>query len=301
MPSSDSVLAYELEYSGTLYKNELEEALVNVTKTAPEKKKTVYPPYKPVIKLPLLESIPQLERPALVGRINERYRGQPAYTQELRYSTNTLKVLRLTHGALEQEFNDIKPVIEGLYDRALLQQEEFNLQIRKAQELNEKIEKMQSSNVKERLKRALEKQEALKKRADELLRKAVMSGSPALSEAEKKWVDEVGRVNNKINSANGFESKVKRMEALKSQLVAATPVREEQELGEILQQLQVNPEFKENSMQILSQMLAKEYALCSSELISLLIDIGTSLFATQRRGSGIWRSAWRRCRILASA
>lgn len=256
--AKETMYAYELEYSGTI-KDYVEDALAEAATTANEEtKKHTVPVYKPLVKIPLFEPPPILTGPPLLAQVRAKYGQHPAFTQPLHTSTGTLKVLRNSQVLLEHEFSSLRPVIEELYERARLQHEEFHLQIRKAQDLNEKVAKMKSSNVKERLQKALAKQNQLKERADELLRKAVLYGSPALSDAEKKWIDEVHRVEAKVSGPNGYSSKIKRMNALTEQLVASVGEENQQELADVLQELKVNPEYRKGTLQSLSELLTKE-------------------------------------------
>ncbi|ODQ64867.1 hypothetical protein NADFUDRAFT_46706 [Nadsonia fulvescens var. elongata DSM 6958] len=96
-----------------------------------------------------------------------------------------------------------------IHNRMSLQVTEYRRQMKKVKEFEEKLKDLSSQNQQlELLQVALDRQRRLSQRADILLAKLSSKYALPLSENEKKWFDEVNRVQSKLNDKQGLQIRV---------------------------------------------------------------------------------------------
>lgn len=260
-------MAVELEYPG-LAPKELTDSIESSQFLAASVNQSIsaQAPHVP----PTPFRIPQaLSQPSALTRLQAALAQRPQSREPFQYSTESLKILRDASQQLTNEFTNLKPVIEDIYSRATLQHESFRFQVQQAIELHAQIERLQKMDVRARLEAAVKKQDELQNRADRLLKLIVLHGGPGLSDAERSWIAEVDKLEAKINGPGGIQQKLERAKLIKKKIVDQVENGKE-DLGKVLSELKVNPEFREGHIAVLLDMLMKEYVPLPLHLFSIL-------------------------------
>ncbi|KAI5781217.1 hypothetical protein EDC01DRAFT_779068 [Geopyxis carbonaria] len=124
------------------------------------------------------------------------------------FSTASNALLAAARATLKAEYDALMSGAQHLHDRAAAQRLEFGKQLKTLHAVDARLRELQERRVKERFERFLERQEELRKRADVVLRTLVVRGEVGLSDAERRWGAEVGKVRERVEGERGFGRRV---------------------------------------------------------------------------------------------
>ncbi|KAL7272503.1 hypothetical protein RUND412_004690 [Rhizina undulata] len=153
---------------------------------------------------------------------NELQKNKKVVHNKVMFSTESQAVLKRARDTLKNEYDEIMKVAREMYLRAEAQRLEYRRQLAKIHEIEARLEKLKSKDVKERLVIYLKKQEELQSRADEALKTLIVKNEMGLSDAEKKWFKEAGKLKEKIQG-NGRTSLMRRKAEVQKLLQELTP------------------------------------------------------------------------------
>lgn len=176
-----------------------------------EKLSVLQPPYSVSPEFSVLSSLP-----SLLQQVKMRYPQIMAGSIILSAESNT--VLRAARDTLKSEFDQVMAAAQEMYDRAAAQRLEYEKQLETISTVNRRLANLKEKNVRERLDNYTVQQEKLQAKADELLRIMVIKNVKGLSDAEKKWSQEVARVHERLNG-EGRTSLTRRKSEVKDMLI----------------------------------------------------------------------------------
>lgn len=157
---------------------------------------------------------------------------------ELVVTAETLRFMGKTVEQFRHEIRDLVASADIVQCRLELQMKELSRQLSKLAELTRLSDTLRKSTTSAeglsgRLERVTNTQNALLARTDRLLQKLMDAHEPVLSTYEKKWFDELGRLEKEVTSAKGGDSSLqRRAEHVAAQMKELKPALEELRLTE---------------------------------------------------------------------
>ncbi|KAL1924463.1 uncharacterized protein VTP21DRAFT_4117 [Calcarisporiella thermophila] len=146
--------------------------------------------------------------------------------RELVVNEESLRFLAQTVERYRSEIHDIIVGGTAVSRRVELQVKEFKRQLGKILEGQRRIQSVRRRNeaIRERVRKVVELQSMLTKRADGVLQRLIEKHEPGISEHEEQWFKELHEAREKIRSEDGLEMKVRKMEraleGMKREIVA---------------------------------------------------------------------------------
>lgn len=158
-----------------------------------------------------LPSNPRLSLPNNLG----------ASGKEIVLTPETLRYLGTTVERLSSQIHDVQLVNRATEARAALQEQEFRRQRETCAKMLEIVRSLATTRQEEaqaRIAKAQETQKALLARSDRVLQGLMKKASPALSENEAKWFEELRRMKEEVVGAGKYDD---RSLAAKAKLVSS--------------------------------------------------------------------------------
>ncbi|KAI5837597.1 hypothetical protein DFP73DRAFT_504399 [Morchella snyderi] len=230
----------------------------NTLSTSTQRKMNILlPPYNPSVQFRQRGQLAQLLQQVLEQ--NPRLVRSPVV-----FSTESNEFLRKARDALKLEYDGIMEAAQEMYDRAALQRIEYRKQIETIHRADEQLAKIQSKDVRERLERYLKRQEELQSRADEVLKLLIVKSETGLSDAEKKWFKEVGKIEERV-VGEGRVALAARKEMVARMMDELKPLVEGGKGSGLVGRKDDVPEsIREEKLRILRELLDREDVLVKS-------------------------------------
>ncbi|KAM0750009.1 hypothetical protein T439DRAFT_381540 [Meredithblackwellia eburnea MCA 4105] len=145
--------------------------------------------------------------------------------QPLQINPTTLRSFGQTVLSFRGEIRNLVDAADAVQHRLELQMKELARQLGQLAELSAmgggiggSGGKSSTTELERRMNEVKGRQEELVRRTDRVLQKLMESHQPELSSHEKKWFEELGRVEKEVKGERGLEGRVKRVEAKQSEL-----------------------------------------------------------------------------------
>lgn len=220
------------------------------------------PPYVPSPEFRKSSALPVLLRQGLA--YNSKLIRSPIV-----FSTESNEFLRKARDTLKVEYDRIMEAAQEMYDRSAMQRIEYRKQLETIHKASENLEKLRNKDVRERLERYLKKQEELQTRADDVLKLLIMRGEIGLSDAEKKWFKEVGKIEERVEG-DGRSALAGRKDQVEKMLEQLCPMIGENGEGELKRRGLVMEsrdgipeEVRAGKLKQLRELLDREYVFLS--------------------------------------
>ncbi|CCX32986.1 hypothetical protein FPQ18DRAFT_329475 [Pyronema domesticum] len=216
------------------------------TSTPPVKKVSILqPPFQPS---PAFEKKSQLP---------EFLKQQKNANKPIMFSAETLNAFKTARATLKTEFDTLMSGAQEMHDRAAAQRLEYNKQLESIAAIHSRLGALRAKNLPTRLKTFIERQEAMQKRADGLLRTMIIQGELGLSDAEKKWKKEVEKVSERVvnEDGNSLAARAIGVTHLVGELLVGDEDQEEEEQRE---DDGVPKEVREGKLKMLNELIERE-------------------------------------------
>ncbi|KAI5479721.1 nuclear pore complex, nucleoporin 88 family protein [Pseudohyphozyma bogoriensis] len=152
---------------------------------------------------------------------------------ELVITPDTLRFMGKTVETFRHEIRDLVAGADVVQCRLELQMKELSRQLKKLEELSKLSDTLRRSTASAeglggRLERVAKNQEALLQRTDRVLQRLMDAHEPLLSTYEKKWFEELGRLEKEVLAGKGGDTSLeRRAERVVAQLDSLRPALEE--------------------------------------------------------------------------
>lgn len=227
--------------------------------TVGKKTSILSPPYTPSLEFRKPSSLPLLLQQAAAH--NSRLVRAP-----IMFSTESNEFLRMARDTLKVEYDRIMEGAQEMYDRAAMQRIEYRKQLETICKASENLDKLQNKDVRERLGRYLKKQDELQARADEVLKVMIVKGKLGLSDAEKGWIKEIAKIEERIEGDGRIALGV-RKEQIGGMLEMLMPMVEGgKRKGLVVERDDVPEEVRMGKLKQLEDLLEREYVLYFSRV-----------------------------------
>ncbi|KAI8975092.1 hypothetical protein BDF20DRAFT_876853 [Mycotypha africana] len=171
--------------------------------------------YQPVLPLPAFQPPSQLDtlpkQAKIVLPADVKASESVSITEEtLRFFTESAENIR-------RETRDIHKAAVKISNRLAIQQKEFERQVRTVREIYMRLKELNSPEAKQeqqqRINELSQNHNKLRIRIDEQLRTLVRSYQPALSQAEKEWIEKLEKLLEQISGSSGYAARVEKLQS----------------------------------------------------------------------------------------
>lgn len=195
------------------------------------------PPYLSLLDSPFTIP-PPLDKRSTVSSVPRLATKPPGASSALVINPDTLRFLGKTVETFRYSIRDLVSAANVVQSRLELQMKELSRQLSKLNDLSRLSDTLRKSTSSReglagRLERVSRNQDALLQRTDRVLQKLMDAHQPLLSTYERKWFEELARLENVVEGKGSERSLQSRAERLEGQLESLRPALEELKRKEV--------------------------------------------------------------------